>query len=88
MRTKRAQTPCPFYLARLSCGETKAASTERCPGHEGSATAAPAIHAMAMGDIEGLAGHLVTHRTAQTTAANDVCVHRVTIDVRLWGGPQ
>jgi hypothetical protein len=88
LRTERTQTPRPFYFAWVSGRETKAVSTERCPGYERSATAPAAVYTMAMCDIVRLAGRLVTHRTAQTTATNDVCIHRVTIDDRLSAGPQ
>ena len=61
LRTKRTQTRRPFYLTRLSGRETKAASTERCPGDERSATAAAAIQAMAVCDVVRLPGRLVAH---------------------------
>jgi hypothetical protein len=77
--TKRTQTTGPSELARLSGGETKSAAVKRCPRHERSAATATAVQAVAVGNIIGLAGRFIADRTAQTTAADDVCIHCATI---------
>ena len=61
MWAKRTQTTCPFHFTRLSRSETKATSTERRPGHERSATAPTAIHAMTVRDVVRLDGRLIAH---------------------------
>ncbi len=40
---ERTQTPSPRQFSRLPGGEPEATPAERCPGHEGCATAATAI---------------------------------------------
>lgn len=72
---KRTQTGGPIELPRFSGGETKSVAAECSPGHERGAVTATAVQAMAVRDIVWLAGRLIAHRTAQTTAADNVCVH-------------
>jgi hypothetical protein len=76
LRTKRTQSPRPFYFTRLSGSETETTPRERRPGHERRAAAATAIQAMTVGDVVRSTLRLIANRTAETTARDDVWVHR------------
>src|SRR6266568_8759565 len=75
MRTERTQPLCPSQLSRQTCGEPKAAPTERCPRHEWRATAPATIRTMAVGDVVRVPGRLISDQAAQTSAADKVWVY-------------
>src|SRR3954447_6868374 len=74
-RTKGAHPSCPEENPGLAVGETKLGPPKRRPGNERRAAAAATIGAVAMGEVIGLSCRLVTHRSTQTAARNDL--HRL-----------
>jgi hypothetical protein len=69
---ERADTPSPCDFTRFSPGKLKIVPPKRSPCYDGRTGTLATIFAMAMSDVVGLAGALVSHSTAQTTAANHV----------------
>ena len=75
LRAEITQPSRPLQLSRLPLGKTKAASTKGSPSHQRRPTAAATIRTVTMRDMEGLAGGLIAHVSAQTTAVNYIGCH-------------
>src|SRR5439155_25059629 len=76
----------PMNLPGLAARKAEVRAFERSPGHERSPAGAPAIFAMAVGDVIGPASGFVTHLAAQTTAGERLRTHQAKLSTRwLWG---